>query len=209
MQRGRLNQEQMERIRDTVSELVQDLETHKDSPKTRPADEVEGPLAKLKQFEQSPPSVVSPSAQYRLEGTVLCIPGFGLLDEAAAIPLAQLLRREGLTAEEKQAKMLSGANLFSFDMKQAGLVCLCYLEHATPAQLQYASRRIRRLGPGAPVLIVVINEAPQPLEGDSLQLDAELLQGPLSAAVKRITEIMTRSPPDAAVVASPALENAG
>jgi hypothetical protein len=94
-------------------------------------------------------------------------------------------------------------------MKQAGLVCLCYLEHATPAQLQYASRRIRRLGPGAPVLIVVINEAPQPLEGDSLQLDAELLQGPLSAAVKRITEIMTRSPPDAAVVASPALENAG
>jgi predicted PurR-regulated permease PerM len=209
MQRGRLDQEQMERIRDTVSELVQDLETHKDSPKARPADEVEGPLAKLKQFEQAPPSVVSPSAQYRLDGAVLCIPGLGLLDEAAAMPLAQLLRREGLAAEEKQAQMLSGANLFSFDMKQVGLVCLCHLEHATPAQLQYTSRRIRRQAPGAPVLIVVINEAPQPLEGDSLQLDGELLQGPLSAVVKRITEIMTRSPPEAAAVASPALEQAG
>jgi predicted PurR-regulated permease PerM len=209
MQRGRLDQEQMERIRDTVSELVQDLETHKDSPKAQPAEEVEGPLAKLQQFEQATPSVVSQSAQYRLEGTVLCIPGLGLLDEAAAMPLAQLLRREGLAAEEKQAKMLSGANLFSFDMKQVGLVCLCHLEHATPAQLQYASRRIRRQAPGTPVLIVVINEAPQPLKGDSLQLDAELLQGPLSAAVKRITEIMTRSPPDAGVVASPALEKAG
>jgi predicted PurR-regulated permease PerM len=209
MQRGRLDQEQMQHIRDTVSELVLDLEIHKDSPKVQPAGDVEGPLAKLKQFEEATPSAVSPSPQYRFEGTVLCIPGLGLLDEAAAMPLAQLLRREGLAAEGKQAKMLSGANLFSFDMKQVALVCLCHLEHATPAQLQYASRRIRRQAPGAPILILVINEAPQPLEAEPLQLDGELLQGPLSFAVKRITEMMTKSPPDAAVVAAPPLEKAG
>lgn len=209
MQRGRLDQEQMERIRDTVSELVQDLEIHKDSPKAQPAGDVEGPLAKLKQVEEATPSAVSPPPQHRLEGTVLCIPGLGLLDEAAAIPLAQLLRREGLAAELKQVKTFSGINPLSFDMKQVALVCLCHLEHATPAQLQYSSRRIRRHAPDAPILILVINEAPQPLDGEPLQLDGELLQGPLTAAVMRIAEVMTNSPPDAAVVGAPPLAKAG
>ena len=209
MQRGRLDQEQVQRIRDTVSELVQDLETHKDVPKARQAGDAEGPLAKLKQVEDSAAAVESSSPQYRFEGTVLCIPGLGPLDEAAAMPLAQLLRRAGLAAETQQAKTLSGGNLLSFDMKQVSLVCLCHLEHATPAQLQYASRRIRRQAPGAPILVLVINEAPQPLEGEPLQLEGELLQGPLSAAVKRITEIMTKSSPDAAIVAATPLDKAG
>jgi predicted PurR-regulated permease PerM len=208
MQRGRLDQERTQRIRDTVSDLVQDLGTHKDAPKAQPAGDMDGPLAKLKQFEEITPAV-SPSPQYRFEGTVLCIPGLGLLDEAAAMPLAQLLRREGLAAEEKQTKMLSGANLFSFDMKQVALVCLCHLEHATPAQLQYASRRIRRAAPDAPIVILVINETSQPLESETMQLDGELLQGPLSVAVKRITEIMTKFALDAPVVAAPPLGRAG
>jgi hypothetical protein len=83
------------------------------------------------------------------------------------------------------------------------------LEHATPAQLQYSSRRIRRHAPDAPILILVINEAPQPLDGEPLQLDGELLQGPLTSAVTRIAEIMINSPPDAAVVGAPPLAKAG
>jgi hypothetical protein len=199
----------VQRIRDTVSELVQDLETHKDAPKARQAGDAEGPLAKLKQVEESAVAADSSAPQYRFKGTVLCVPGLGPLDEAAAMPLAQLLRRTGLAAETQEAKTLSGVNLFSFDMKQVSLVCVCHLEHATPAQLQYASRRIRRQAPGAPILVLVINEAPQPLEGDPLQLEGELLQGPLSAAVKQIIQIMTKSSPDAVIIAATSLDKAG
>ena len=32
--------------------------------------------------------------------------------------------------------------LFGLELKDVALICLCYLEHATPAQLHYASRRL-------------------------------------------------------------------
>jgi hypothetical protein len=65
----------------------------------------------------------------RAEGVVLCIPGRGLLDEALAMPLAQLLRREGLSAEAKEADTLSISKLFALEIKGVALICLCFLDH--------------------------------------------------------------------------------
>ena len=144
-QRGRLDEQQAQRIRDTVSEIVDDLEVHKDSENARSAPEDEGPLSKLEQLEKatSVEASQSPPSQ-RSRGTVLCVPGLGLLDEAVAIPLAQLLRRDGISALAKEAETLSMSKLFALETENVALICLCYLEHATPAQMHYASRRIRR-----------------------------------------------------------------
>jgi predicted PurR-regulated permease PerM len=189
-QRGRLEQPETQRIRDTVSELVEDLESHKDS-RNAPSEDATS-AGNLTQLEESV-SAVSPLAPVKqFEGTVLCIPGLGLLDETVAMPFAQLLRREGIQAEAKEAETLSASSL---ETKDVALICLCYLEHATPAQLQYTSRRLRRKAGGVSALICIFNEAGQTSDGDPPQLPegVEILQGSLSAGVKRVSEILFQS----------------
>jgi predicted PurR-regulated permease PerM len=191
-ERGRLDQQQAERIRNTVSELVEDLESHDDS---RRAVSEDGVPAKLKQAGETVSAEASPSPPInRVEGTVLCIPGLGLLDENTAMPLAQLLRREGISAEAKETETLSISKLFGLQLKDVALICLCYLEHATPAQLHYASRRLRRKAPGVSILVGIFNETGQTPDSDPQQLPegVEFLQGPLTAGVKRISEILSR-----------------
>jgi hypothetical protein len=191
-QRGRLDQQQTQRIRDTVSEVVEDLEAHKDSKTPPGKTENESPIAKLQELEETDSVSISPQKR-QTEGLVLCIPGRGLLDEAVALPLAQLLRREGLTAEAKEAETLSMSKAFALEIEDVSLICLCYLEHATPAQLHYASRRLRRKAPGVYILAAVFEETGQTLDSDPQEPEhAELLQGPLSAGVRRISEILSR-----------------
>jgi predicted PurR-regulated permease PerM len=191
-QRGRLDQQETQRIRNTVSEVVEDLESHNESKNTS---EDGVPPGKLKQAEEIVSAEAPPSAPIdRVEGTVLCIPGLGLLDETVAMPLAQLLRREGISAEAKDTETLSISKLFALNLKDVALICLCYLEHATPAQLHYASRRLRRKAAGVSILVCIFNEAGQTRDGDQQQLPegVEFLEGPLSAGVKRVSEILSR-----------------
>src|SRR6476660_6576748 len=207
-ERGRLDQQEAERIRSTVSELVEDLESHNDS---RPAASEDGVPGKLKHAGQTVLAEASPSPPInRVEGTVLCIPGLGLLDETVAMPLAQLLRREGISAEAKEAETLSISKLFGLELKDVALICLCYLEHATPAQLHYTSRRLRRKAPGVPILVGIFNETGQTPDSDPQQLPegVEFLQGPLTTGVKRICEILSRSQ-SPQFVSYPTLASAG
>ena len=193
LQRGRLDQQETQRIRDTVSEVVEDLESHNELHDTS---EDGVPPGKLKQLDEIVSAEAPPSAPInRVEGTVLCIPGLGLLDETVAIPFAQLLRREGIPAEAKESETLSMSKLFALELKDVRFICLCYLEHATLAQLHYASRRLRRKAPGVSILVCILNEAEQTGDGDPQQLPegVEFLQGPLSAGVKRVSEILLQS----------------
>ena len=197
-QRGRLDQQDAQRIRNTVAEVVDDLESHNESKNTSEKNTSEDgvPPGKLKQLEEIISGDAPPSPPIdRVEGTVLCIPGLGLLDETAVMPFAQLLRREGIPAEAKETETLSISKLFALEIKDVALICLCYLEHATPAQLHYASRRLRRKAPGVSILVCIFNEAGQTREGDPQQVPdgVEFLQGPLSAGVKRVSEILFQS----------------
>jgi predicted PurR-regulated permease PerM len=206
-QRGRLDQEEAQRIRNTVAELVEDLESHSDSRNTPSQDGVQP--GKLKQLEEIVSAEASPSPPINsAEGTVLCIPGLGSLDETVAMPLAQLLRREGISAEAKDSETLSVSKLFALELKDVALICLCYLEHATPAQLHYTSRRLRRKAPGVSILVGIFNETEQTPDSGPQQLPegVEFLQGPLSAGVERVSEILSRAhlKPD-----RPALAKAG
>jgi predicted PurR-regulated permease PerM len=192
-QRGRLDQQETQRIRNTVSELVEDLESHNDSRNASSEDRVTP--GKLKQAEETVLAEVSPAPPInRVEGTVLCIPGLGPLDETVAMPLAQLLRREGISAEAKETETLSISKLFALNLKDVALICLCYLEHATPAQLHYASRRLRRKAAGVSILVGIFNETGQTPDSDQQQLPegVEFLEGPLSSGVKRVSEILSR-----------------
>jgi hypothetical protein len=160
-ERGLLDDERTLRIRDAVAEIIDDLSTHEDKVEPaapdEPASEEEGPLAKINETEESlKKDATSLPEQWRTKQPVLCIPGLGLLDEAVALMVAQLIERDGIGARVEQADALSVSRIFSLDTKDVALVCLCYVESATSAQVRYALRRLRRKAPDAFILVTML-----------------------------------------------------
>jgi predicted PurR-regulated permease PerM len=206
-ERGSLDEERMRRIRDTVAEIVDDLSAHEDEPPAPVENKAEHPLSRITKLDAAinpaPPTVPD---QWRSDAAVLCIPGVGLLDEAVAITLAQLLGRRGIGARAERADALSMSNLLDLDTGNAVLICLCYLEQATPAQVRYAARRIRRKEPGASILVGLFREEEAPAEPPSAPDDGiETIHGTLADTLQRIAEIAQResSVPRPAEIALP------
>jgi hypothetical protein len=155
-----LDEERMERIRDTVAEIVDDLSTHRDTgeaeDKDQTEDEEESPLARLRDVEAGDAEKPLPP-QWRTGKPVLCMPGPSLLDEAAATVLAQLLEKKGIGARTEEAGALSMSRIFALELDGVALICLCYVEHATPAQIHYAIRRVRRRAPDMDILVALFS----------------------------------------------------
>ena len=199
-ERGSLDQERMQRIRDAVAEIVDDLSAHKD--KTEDPPDPGRRATRPNQQGRSGRGITSAPTelpeQWRNGEPVLCIPGVSLLDEAAAIPLAQLIRRRGIGARAKEADALSTSKIFALDTKEAKLVCLCYLENATPAQIRYAVRRVRRKAPAAFILVSLLNENDKIDETETVELSpgTELVKGSLRDTVQRILDWLTARPPN-------------
>jgi hypothetical protein len=174
-ERGLLDDERMLGIRDAAAEVIDDLSTHEDKSEPAPVDETgadeETPLAQIHKTEKAlrEESATLPE-QWRTKQPVLCIPGLGLLDEAVALMVAQLIERNGIGARAERADALSISRIFTLDTKDVALVCLCYVEDATSAQIRYAMRRLRRKAPDAYILVTML--------GASIGTDVrEALQG--------------------------------
>ena len=82
--------------------------------------------------------------EWQGEHPVLCVAGRSLIDEAAAIMLAQLSTAHGLAARVEGAEALSTTNVFRLDTTGVAIVCLVYLDASGPAHMRYAVRRLRR-----------------------------------------------------------------
>jgi predicted PurR-regulated permease PerM len=197
-ERGLLNDERLARIRDAVAEIVDDLGAHKDSMEPVPqadgnADrdaETQTPLAQLSKADGRPsPSMGHLPEQWRTQKPVLCIPGIGVLDETVALMVAQLVEREGIGARAEQADALSISRIFSLDTTDVALVCLCYVEDVTSAQIRYAIRRLRRKAPNAFILVSLVGAA-DGLDGDAVHEFANvgLVKQSLAKTVERILE---------------------
>ncbi len=187
-ERGLLDEERMQRIRDAVSEIVDDLSVHADKAQREKKSESEAeglsPLAQLEKAEAKPDERALPE-RWRSGKSVLCIPGPSLLDEAAATMLAHLVERRGVGARAEQADALSMSRVFSLETEGVELICLCYVEHATAALIRYAIRRIRRRNPTVPILVALFGNAER-FEGDEETRDAEFVQQSLREAADKI-----------------------
>jgi predicted PurR-regulated permease PerM len=191
-ERGQLDNERQEHVRDAVAEIVEDLLPHQDKTETVLKDEAENaesPLARLDKVETQPAPADLP-AHWRDGKPVVCIPGVGLLDEAAARMLAHLVEREGIGARAEPADALSMSRISAWDTAGVALVCLCYVENATPAQIRYAIRRIRRRAPDAKVLVSLLGRSQQ-VDAQALPADADFAEGSLRATMDRIRAIAT------------------
>ena len=204
-ERGLLNDERMSHIRDAVAEIVDDLGGHEDKVEPVPqagdnadSDAASSPLAQLdKAEEQSGPLERQLPEKWRTGKPVLCIPGLGLLDETIALMLAQLVERQGIGARAEQADALSMSRIFSLDTKDVALVCLCYVENVTSAQIRYAIRRLRRKAPNAFILVSLLGAADGVDDAVREFANVGLVKRSLAETVEKILEessTLTKAP---------------
>ena len=196
-QLGRLDDERTDRILSTVKEMVDDLETHEDqaiSVVTLP--NTESNLAKLATTELAENSVLIPQG-LRAPRAVLCIPGNGKLDEAAALVLAQVLRRQGVGAVAAPADALSMSKFFALDLSGVFWICVCYVNHPSNAKIQYAVRRLNKKHQGGSVLIALLGDD-QTIKGSAIGsvANASLMDGRFSYIAKLIVKSAMDSPTD-------------
>ena len=118
---GHLDAERLDRITATVGELVDDLDGHEDieAVDAPSANEV-SPLATLGVAEAEVDEEKRIPRAWQASRSILCIPGFSRLDEAAAIVLAQLLQRRGYGASAEQSDAMSVSKFFSLDLDRHG-----------------------------------------------------------------------------------------
>jgi predicted PurR-regulated permease PerM len=134
VRRGALDPSRQVKIRETIDELVEDLQDDGSDP-GKAAEGDETPK------ERQPTTALS----------VVCIGGRTPLDEAAAALFAHLLQsQERITARVEPASALTPAGLLHLDAAQAEVICLSYLDSEVGhAQVRYGVRRLRRRFPRA------------------------------------------------------------
>jgi predicted PurR-regulated permease PerM len=160
-ERGVLAGAQLERVKDAVKALVNDLSGHADIEP--PPDEDDEPVAPPPEEmpsnrepaigEDPPPAERVPDV-WKADGAVLCIAGRGPLDEAAATMLAQLLRKHGLGTRVVPHEAVSRSAILGLDTAGVQMVCLSYLDiSGRPAHLRYLLARLRGRVPNVPILV--------------------------------------------------------
>jgi hypothetical protein len=128
--------------------------------------------------------------EWQGEHPVLCVAGRSLIDEAAAIMLAQLSTAHGLAARVEGAEALSTTNIFRLEIAGVAIVCLVYLDASAPAHMRYSVRRLRRKLPKAIIILGcwVKDIDPTALEVLRDNAKADLVAASLGEAVKLCIE---------------------
>jgi hypothetical protein len=115
--------------------------------------------------------------------------------------IAQLVEKQGIGARVEKADALSVSRIFSLDTKDIALICVCYVENATPAQIHYAIRRLRRKAPRAAILVSLVGSAHDITNSNGGQAAvSDVVERSLSATVARIVAAANGTDPDASDV---------
>ena len=161
-ERGVLDEGKMERIKNSVQAVIDDLAGHDDHD-PGPADK-EVAIAVASKAEREVPKPATPTTEapkanvlpphWQSHSPVLCLAGRGPLDEAASTILVQLLGKHGLGGRMAPHGSASRAGIASLDKEGIAMVCITYLEiSGKPASLHYLVRRLKQHLPDAPVLV--------------------------------------------------------
>jgi predicted PurR-regulated permease PerM len=158
--RGVLTGSRIERVRESIASLVEDLDEYDDrdpslldnNHSVMAPTRAEQDLPTQAAAEESVPTELPLS--WRGAAPVLCLAGRGPLDESASLMLAQLLGKHGLGAAVLPYAAGSRAAIGALDGGGAAMVCLSYLELiGSPSHLRYLVRRLRWRLPEVPILV--------------------------------------------------------
>ncbi len=197
-ERGALDQDRLMKIRDAALEFASNLADQDDRPglKASSTSDAEATSAVESVAEDAPyanlPIVSKESlpTEWQSEGPVLCVAGRSLIDEAAAIMLAQLSTAHGLTARVEGSEALLTSNIFRLNTDGVSIVCLVYMDGAGPAHMRYSVRRLRRKLPKAVIVLCCWLKDADPVELERLReaSKADLIAKNLGEAIKLTIE---------------------
>jgi predicted PurR-regulated permease PerM len=143
---GRLDGVRLKNIHETVSEIVEDIDSHKTVEGGATG---EGPAKRGK--------IVNIDAR-KLDKPVCCMPGLGRLDGCAALIVADVLKREGFNARATGVEP-------GFDVGNADTICVCFLEVVSDARSSFTIRKMSRRAPSATIIVCRL--------GDTLHTEKE------------------------------------
>jgi predicted PurR-regulated permease PerM len=181
--RGRLSHENQTKIRDTIEEILEDLDDHDDvhflSASAAPEGTASASIRAAK-MPSTPPPI-----------TVLCVAGRGTLDEAAALILVHLLERQGIGARVISSRAASAANASKLEPAGVRVVCASYLAPGTFSNARYLVRRMRRRLPSARLVVGFWTLDRDVIEqrNAATATGADLIVTSFSAALAQITAI--------------------
>ena len=127
---GRLDDERLENIHETVSEVIEDIGSHT-------------AIQKAIGSAQAADKVVKFDAR-KLGKPVFCVPGLGRLDDCVALVVADVLKREGFNAR------VSGADT---EIDNADTICVCFVEEVSPGRAAFTGRKLARKAAAANIII--------------------------------------------------------
>jgi predicted PurR-regulated permease PerM len=138
---GKLAVEKQQAIGETMREIVDDLDDHVDVAPEPKEGEPSVPAPRVITREEL-------RVDWQVDYPVLCIASRSPLDEAAAIMLAQLLKKHGLPAMVHPFADVASARALKIDATDAPFVCLSYFGAAgNPAHVRFLIRRLKRMMP--------------------------------------------------------------
>jgi predicted PurR-regulated permease PerM len=200
-QRGLIDEDRLQRVRDVVAEIIDDLATHKDASEPNDTVQSDSPLARLEKAEAKVDQ--QPLLDRWPDGKpVLCIPGPSLLDEAVAMVVAHLIEQKGVGVRAEKRDALSLSRFLSWETEGVELVCLCYLAHTIPAQIRYAIRRIRRRLPEVAILVALLGNVER-FEDDEAAI-TDIVQQSVRETADKIVSILLKQAGDKSATAKPA-----
>jgi hypothetical protein len=165
---GRLDDDRLENIHKTVSEIIEDLAAH------------EFATSKASSDAKSGKGKVGNVNARTFGSSVFCLPGLGRLDDCAALVVADTLKRQGVGARTMGVTA-------AIEADNAEILCVCFLEDVTEARTDFTRRKLSRLAPAAKVVVCLLGQMPvrsdtnEPSDTDAAPRS---LQGVLAAIEK-------------------------
>jgi hypothetical protein len=200
--RGVLAGSRIERVRESIASLVEDLDEYDDRDPsliennqavTAPT-RAEQDLPTQAAAEEPVPTELPLS--WRGSAPVLCLAGRGPLDESASLMLAQLLHKHGLGAAVLPYAAGSRAAIGALNGSAVAMVCLSYLELiGSPSHLRYLVRRQRWRLPEVPILVGFWPDEAELLKDDRMRaaIGADYYASSLHDAVEACLEAAYKS----------------
>ena len=198
VERGAITRDRASKVVESMLVLVDELRQEDDiAVPTQPKGSLLTPLPDggAGFDETAPPALPSAPRGWDAEGSVLCIAGRGVLDDAVTAMLEQLLAKRGFGVNRVSHEAASRANVDQLDASQARLVCISYLEiGGSPSHLRYLVRRIRMRSGDVPILVGLWPEGEAALTDREIQrtLGADLYVGSLGTAVEACLDYAVR-----------------
>lgn len=180
--RGGVAEERILAVHARVAALLEDLEEEEEGPPEKPLTDPASDLP--------PPTVAQAPASLVGPGSVLCLPSRGPFDDAAAMMLAQVLRKRGIGAVVAPPELLRG-EVTGFDLSLVRQAWLCAVEGgSSSAAARYLLRRLRRRMPEAQICAMVACAGPEARLPAALRAeDAAAVEPGIAAAVKAAMRI--------------------